>query len=59
MKTPKLKAYKPTRLEVVKTVIIAVMITGAIAFYAGTVYADSVNNRVDNAVQAVEQSTKK
>lgn len=44
------KRYAPTRLEVVKTVIIAVLIASIAAFIAGTRYANSRHATLDNAV---------
>lgn len=48
--TEKRKKYAPTKWEVTKTVIIAVLITGIIAFVAGIRYANSQQAAIDSAV---------
>lgn len=45
------KKYAPTRLEVIKTVIIAVLITGIVAFIVGVHFA---NNQYVTVVKTVE-----
>lgn len=53
-KVPKVrKKYAPTRLEVFKTVTIAVLITAIIAFIAGMRFADSQQVTVMKTVDAL------
>lgn len=47
---PAKKAYTPTRMEVVKTVIIAVLITAVVAFICGMNFQKSHDMEVKNAV---------
>lgn len=44
--------YAPSRVEVAKTVLIAVLITGVIAFVGGMQYAHGQQSEVKNAVNA-------
>ena len=53
MAKPKTK-YAPSRIEVAKTVMIAVLITAVITFVAGMQFQKSQEAEVRNAVQAVE-----
>lgn len=44
-----LKRYQPTRGEVAKTVIIAVLVTGIVSFVAGNLYATGQQERLEQA----------
>lgn len=46
------RKYAPTRLEVIKTVLIAVMFTAIIAFALGVAFQKNQNTEVQNAVSA-------
>lgn len=46
------KKYQPTRLEVVKSIAIAVLVTGIVAFIAGAKFAGNRQTAMDNAVHA-------
>lgn len=48
------KAYTPSRMEVAKTVIIAVLITAAISFIAGVNYQQGQEAEIRQAVQAAQ-----
>lgn len=50
------KPYNPSRTEVFKTVVIAVMIAGVLAFMAGVRYANGQHNATERAVQAATAS---
>lgn len=52
------KSYQPTRVEVAKTVIIAVLITAMIAFAAGVSYAEH-NTTIEVINEIVEDTSKK
>lgn len=53
-----IRVYAPSRLEVAKTVLIAMLITGLVAFIAGVSYAnrqhESIQAKVDGAVQSAQ-----
>lgn len=53
------KAYNPTKIEVAKTVAIAVLITSIVSFIGGATYAGSVNDRVEAAKASETQPVKK
>lgn len=46
------KKYNKTRGEHVKDLIIAILVTGVIAFVGGMAFADKQQTQIDNAVQA-------
>lgn len=50
------RKYAPTRVEVLKTVVIAMLITGVAAFIAGVHYADGQQAQVRQAVQAAAET---
>lgn len=53
--TPKVKKpFKTTRLEVAKTVAIAVLITAVLAFMAGVRYQNNRDAELDHAVQQAQ-----
>ncbi len=56
--TPKVtKKYQPTKSEVAKTVVIAMLITGIIAFVGGMTFANNQNAKVNQAVETVKAET--
>lgn len=53
--TPKtIKKYRPSRLEVAKTVAIAVLVTSIVAFSAGIRYANNQQNELRQAISQVQ-----
>lgn len=50
------KKYNKTQGEHAKDIVIAVLITGVIAFVGGLVFANKQQARVDHAVSAVTQT---
>lgn len=50
------KKYAKTRGEHYKDIVITVLITGIIAFVAGTVYANKQNSKMNNAVSEARNS---
>lgn len=46
------KPYFPTKIEVVKTVIIAVLVTAVIFFVAGIQYESNQKTQIDKAVES-------
>lgn len=48
------KQFKTTRLEVAKTVLIAVLITAAVAFMAGVRYESNKNSELMQAIDAAK-----
>lgn len=48
---PRRKAYRPTRAEVVKDIIIAILVTAIIAFTAGMKVANNNHADMDKAIQ--------
>lgn len=52
------KVYEKTRGEHIKDVIIAVLITGVVAFVLGVRYANNQNAQLTNAVQAAQTAKK-
>lgn len=48
--------YAPSRMEVAKTVVIAVLVTAVIAFIAGTSYQKGHQAEVQGAVHAALQN---
>lgn len=59
MKIKPTKDYSPTRLEVAKTVMIAILLTGIISFIAGATYADSLHDTVQAEQSRVVAPAKK
>jgi len=52
------KVYEKTRGEHIKDVIIAVLITGVVAFVLGARYANNQNAQLTSAVQAAQTAKK-
>lgn len=52
------RVYEKTRGEHIKDVIIAVLITGVVAFVLGARYANNQNAQLTNAVQAAQTAKK-
>jgi uncharacterized protein HemX len=50
------KKYTKTRGEHVKDILIAVLVTGILAFIAGMYFANQQNSRITSAVKAVAPS---
>jgi hypothetical protein len=48
------KAYAPSRMEVAKTVVIAVLITAVVAFIVGVRYEQGQQAEIRRAVQAAQ-----
>lgn len=53
MKTSKKSKYAPTRTEVIKTVIIAVLVTAILAFTAGIAYANKQHSEIEAVKSAI------
>ncbi len=48
------KRYAPSRMEVFKTVLIAVLVTAIVAFGVGVKYANNQHAQVEQAVKAAK-----
>lgn len=53
------KLINKTQIETIKTITIAILITGIVAFVAGMRYQASQDMQVKSAVQAATQEVKK
>lgn len=52
------KRYQPSRWEVGKTIAIAVLISGIVAFVLGMKYANSQHSQIEQAVTAATSAKK-
>ena len=49
---------KTSKIETIKTVVITALVTGIIAFIAGTIYANNVHDRVKSEAANIVRNVK-
>lgn len=52
------KKMKTSKIETIKTIVITALVTGIIAFIAGTIYANNVHSQVKNEAANIVRNVK-
>lgn len=52
------KQMKTSKIETIKTIVITALVTGIIAFIAGTIYANNVHDRVKSEAANIVRNVK-
>ena len=52
------KQMKTSKIETIKTIVITALVTGIIAFIAGTIYANSIHNQVKSEAANIVRNVK-
>ena len=52
------KQMKTSKIETIKTIVITALVTGIVAFIAGTIYANNIHNRVKSEAANIVRNVK-
>lgn len=52
------KQMKTSKIETIKTIVITALVTGIIAFIAGTIYANNIHDQVKNEAANIVRNVK-
>lgn len=52
------KKMKTSKIETIKTIVITALVTGIIAFIAGTIYASNIHDQVKNEAANIVRNVK-